>query len=1080
MSANGEELSSQVGKALGEESEEKSQLLEKIKRLESENRQLREDAKVNVFKTLLDEMEGAMSYGIQVLQVKDEEIRRMGERMLENNTKWKGYVKLLVDQIGRKNALIESMREEMDRFFEKTKKQEAANRENQSKLTSYEELIQIDQQLLKQSKQIEVELNGRIRKLDQDNKRYSAAIKTISETAKKKIADYSGKVDQQQSIIRHLASIVNNFRGRFMYNNIGRQSGILSQIGRMSVGGGGDCSEREVMNPLEYEFTVIWSGCQEKLVRRRCDLLERSLSVGDEQKESAPNYLDDLVQNQSISVSDAFCAYSDYVSRVLSLYELFCKSNILLQYFQFKALRYLRIGELPSLLKKGEVTGIVQWVCNITSEIGFLSLNLGSLIMSIRSSSGVASTSHTESPAKDANQVSFSTSQVSQLPSMTELKPILKWINNISHALLNDNLSQNVTYEEVKQFNRLLHAKIMHVGVPPFCPHENVDINKNAGIELLPVCCVDAMMNINMSLSILVRINVGFVRESDLGEIYAKSLELSERFYSKCGSLSLNGIHYPIDDRLFCWNGLYWSRVLGESVCGGGGFKASFEEMILKQRTIYEAIHDPGEGQDKCISECVGQLLRSVLELETNLDGLLNPVHMDFGAEGFGNVNVGMDSLPEVVIAGKLQKLILGLDDQMELEIEEGGEEGGGGVVSVFGPSRERREVSVVAAASVEAEGPSDPKTAGGGVAAGGFDSPKKAKYENSIRLLNEKILSLRKELAEKEVLYSSFETMQGEYRKLQDHKQLLMRRLEEQELEMRISQDRMRKYEDTVRQMKVDSDGLRRDLESLQNIPKIKAYSELDVLEPVYLRRLIRLMSNKLYELEMNRWNEKIAREDPNRLLRSDHSQRMILGQSRSRNSLDKIAARLLEREERRQRQGQDPFIKESVEKGGFLREYLEEDGTREMKYSDLLGLIQEFNDLQKQIMLHRCSIPIMSKETVSGSSFEKEWEKYTLTDSKLKYKLHIMKTSLQGLLYGSELDSGQEQEQQQQQSQNKGCLGDTYINRKIGRMSLRIPAVGSDSVLGMIHGQSGGSGLKVSIGEWNEIIQSLVKITT
>ncbi|KAJ1612841.1 coiled coil-containing protein [Cryptosporidium canis] len=1072
MSVNEEEAAIHAGEeVVQDESGEKARLLARIRELEGENKLLRErggeGAMVEDLEKFVDDMDGTMNYSMQVVQIKDEELKRMGEKMLENNLKWKGYVKLLVDQIGKKNALIESMKEEMDKFFEKTKKQETANRENISKLTSYEELIQIDQQLLKQSKQIEAELNSRIRRLEDDNRKYSAAIKTISESTKKSMADYSSKMEKQRSMIRHLATIVDHFRGRFLYNNIGRQSGVLNQINKKSSLN--DSSDKEVMNPLEYEFTVVWGSCQERLIRRRCDLLEITLNLEEGSGRSVPNSLSDLILNKNISVSGAFCAYSDYVGRVLGLYEVFCKSNILLQYLQFKALRYLQIGEISGLIKGGEVTGVIQWVCNLTIEVGLLTLDLGSLIMSIRSFSDSLPA---PAESQEKGELSFSASLVSKLPSADEIKAITKWIDNISQDIINDNLSQNISYEQVTEFKNILHAKIVHVDDP----HENI-ASKNTGIELLPVCCVDAIMNINISISILARINVKSIQEQNLEGIYNHSLQVSERFYSKCGSLTLNGIHYPIDDRLYSWNGLYWSRMLGQS--GSGGFKASFEEMVRKQAEVYEAIHRPSENQQVNIADCLEKLLSSVQELDANLDDILNPIHMEYEKENC----TSMSSLPEMVIAKRLQRLVGSLDDQIELELEARD----GGSVSVFTSSKGGKDAGVEegSAEAVEHEFGEDGASGSSGVA-GSFDSPKKAKYESSIRQLNEKITSLKKELTEKEVLYSSFETMRGEYKKLQDHKQLLMRKIEEQELEMKISHDRARKYEDVLRQMKMDSDVMRRDLENLQNIPKIKAYSELDVLEPVYLRRLIRLMSNKLYELEMNRWNEIIIKEDPNRLLRSNYSRKVAMSRANSRNPLDSIAARLLERERRREERVQRSLVEEGETEntashpntaethkdgpGGFLSGYLEEETEREVEYSDILTLIREFNDLQKQIMLHKCSIPIMNKrESGSSQSFEKEWEKYTRAESKLLYKLHIMKTALQGLLSGSgnSLEEG-----------GPKPLGDSYITRKIGKLSLKIPAVEDESVLRMIKDQS--NAMQVSIGEWNHIIQSLAKITT
>ncbi|KAH8583106.1 Low complexity coiled coil [Cryptosporidium sp. chipmunk genotype I] len=1093
MSINEEDPNSQVGKALGNENEEKSTLLARIKELEAENKQLKEgnrdDAMMNDFKKLMDDMDGAINYSMQVVQVKDEKIKKINEKILENNTKWKGYVKLLVDQICKKNILIDNMKEEMDKFFEKTKKQEIANRENNSKLASYEELIQIDQQLLKQSKQIEAELNNRIRKLEEDNKKYLAAIKTISESTQKKMANYTSKIDNQQSVIRRLASIVDNFRGRFLYNNIGRQNGILNQINKKSSFN--DNSNKEIMNPLEYEFGIIWSSSQEKLIQRKCELLELSLNLKGEEREINRNYLNDLLSNKSVSVLDAFSAYSDYISRILGLYDLFSKSNIFLQYFQYKALRYLQIYDIPNMTNRGEMAGIIQWVCNLTIEIGFLILDLGSVIMSTRDFSR-SRLSTLEVLNKD--EFGIQNSQIAGLPSLSEIKTILKWIDNISQDALNDNLNQNITYEEIKEFKNLLHAKNVHA-----CPHENID-SKNAGIELLPVCCVDAIMNINISLSILLRLNIKSIQEKNLDEIYKKSLEISEKFYSKCGNLCLNGIHYPIDYRLYLWNGLYWIRILGQSK--SEAFKVSFEEMIIKQNEIYETIHNPGENQGVNMAECVDKLFKSIQDIDTNLDDLLNPIRMELEMEN-SKISLGMDSLPEIIISSKLQKLILNMDDQIELDGDVRNENG---TTSIIDQNKERRAVTEEESLEAGRLDSEDMVSGSAGtvenvdsklINTANSDSPKKTRYENSTKLLNEKIQSLRKELTEKEVAYSSFEVMQGEYKKLQDHKQLLMHRIEEQEFEMRISQERLKKYEDTVKQMKIYSDNLKRDLENLHNIPKIKAYSELDVLEPVYLRRLIRLMSNKLYELEMNRWNEKIAKEDPNRILKSNYSQKMILGRVRSKNSLDKIAERILERERRREEREKekvkDETKRESTEGGGesenmgsdfnsraeshhhkvsekFLCSYFDEREDEENVYTDILALVEEFKELKRQIMFHRCSIPIMTNKGSGGtSSFEKEWEEYAEKESKLKYKLHIMKTSLQGLISGTG-------KAMKENSFNNSV--ETNVSKKIGKILLKVPSVGQDSVLRMINSQS--NTMKVNICEWNEIVQNLVKITT
>ncbi|CUV07588.1 unnamed protein product [Cryptosporidium hominis] len=1090
MSINEEDPNSHIGKTLEDENDEKNKLLARIKELETENKQLKEGNKdetmIDDFKKLIDDMDGAINYSMQMVQVKDEEIKKINEKVLESNAKWKGYVKLLVDQISKKNKSIDNMKEEMDKFFEKTKKQEIVNRENNSKLTSYEELIQIDQQLLKQSKKIEVELNNRIRKLEEDNKKYITALKTISENTQKKISNYTSKIDNQQSLIRHLALIVDNFRGRFLYNNIGRQNGILNQINKKSSLS--DDSNKEIMNPLEYEFGIIWSNCQEKSLQRKCELLELSFNLKGQESEINSNFLNDLLLNKNVSASDACSAYSDYINRILGLYDLFCKFNILLQYFQYKALRYLQIHDIPNMTNGGEITGIIQWVCNLTIEIGFLILDLGSFIMSIRDFSKYKSS--TESLNKDES--GLQNFQIAQLPSLPEIKAILKWADNISQDTLNDNLNQNITYEEIKEFKNLLHAKIVNA-----CPHENID-NKNAGIELLPVCCVDAIMNINISLSILLRLNIKSVQEKNLDEIYKKSLEISEKFYSKCGNLSLNGIHYPIDDRLYLWNGLYWIRILDQSK--SGALKTSFEEMIIKQNEIYETIHNPGENHGVNITESLDKLFKSIQEIDANLDEFLNPIHMELEIEN-SKTTVSMDSLPEIIISNKLQKLILSMDDQIELD---GDANDKNRTNSIIGQNKEGRGVTED---SVEARGLDLVDMDSGPVGmveivdsklinTVNSDSPKKARYENSIKLLNEKIQSLKKELTEKEVAYSSFEAMQDEYKKLHDHKQLLMHRIEEQELEMRMSRERVKKYEDTVRQMKIDSDNLRRDLENLHNIPKIKAYSELDVLEPVYLRRLIRLMSNKLYELEMNRWNEKIAKEDPNRILKSNYSQKIMLGQIRSKNSLDQIAFRILERERKREEKQKEKERDEAKEEnkeekdkgenmdydlnpqnethcqenGNLKSNYFDELKDDENDYTDILTLFEEFKELKRQIMLHRCSMPIMNNKGSEGtSSFEKEWEEYTKKESKLKYKLHIMKTSLQGLV------SKTGKLTEENISNNSG---DTYINKKIGKMLLKVPSAGQDSVLRMVKSQN--NTMQVNISEWNEIVQNLVKITT
>ncbi|KAK9170720.1 Uncharacterized protein cmbei_800420 [Cryptosporidium meleagridis] len=1089
MSINEEDPNSYIAQALGDENDEKSTLLARIKELEAENKQLKEGNKdesmMDDFKKLIDDMDGAINYSLQMVQVKDEEIKKMNEKVLESNAKWKGYVKLLVDQISKKNKSIDNMKEEMNKFFEKSKKQEILNRENNSKLTSYEELIQIDQQLLKQSKQIEVELNNRIRKLEEDNKKYLTALKTISEKTQKKISNYTSKIDNQQSLIRHLALIVDNFRGRFLYNNIGRQNGILNQINKRSSLSGE--LNKEIMNPLEYEFGIIWSNCKEKSLQRKCELIELTFNLKGQESEINSNYLNDLLLNENVSVSDACSAYSDYINRILGLYDLFCKLNILLQYFQYKALRYLQIHDIPNMINGGEITGIIQWVCNLTIEIGFLIIDLGSFIMSIRDFSKYKSS--TETLNKDES--GLQNSQIAQLPSLSEIKVILKWADNISQDTLNDNLNQNITYEEIKEFKNLLHAKIVHA-----CPHENID-NKNAGIELLPVCCLDAIMNINISLSILLRLNIKSIQEKNLDEIYKKSLEISDKFYSKCGNLSLNGIHYPIDDRLYLWNGLYWIRLLDQSK--SGALKTSFEEMIIKQNEIYETIHNLGENHGVNITESVNKLFKSIQDIDTNLDEFLNPIHMQFEMEN-SKITVSMDSLPEIIISNKLQKLILSMDDQIELD---GDANDKNRASSIIGQNKEGRGVTED---QVETRGLDLVDMDSGSVGmveivdskltnTVNSDSPKKARYENSIKLLNEKIQSLKKELTEKEVAYSSLEAMRDEYKKLQDHKQLLMHKIEEQELEMRMSRERVRKYEDTVRQMKIDSDNLRRDLENLHNIPKIKAYSEQDVLEPVYLRRLIRLMSNKLYELEMNRWNEKIAKEDPNRILKLNYSQKIMLGQIHSKNPLDQIALRILERERKREERKKEKESDGTKEENTEERDEVENMGSDlnsqnetscqenenfkcnyfgELKdenvYKDILTLFEEFKELKRQIMLHRCSMPIMNNKGSEGSSsFEKEWEEYTKKESKLKYKLHIMKTSLQGLIS----ETGKVTEENM--SSNSG---DTYTNKKIGKILLKVPSPGQDSVLRMIKSQN--NTMKVNISEWNEIVQNLIKITT
>ncbi|KAH8738528.1 Low complexity coiled coil protein [Cryptosporidium ryanae] len=957
---NSESLTSNESSAVNDEMKK---LLLRIKELEKENEVLRtksvncaekEETGDDINSALneyANDIDGTINYSLQILNNKDEEIKRLNDKMAENSVKWKNYVKLLAEQLGKKNAIIDQIKIELNKLFEKTKNQELINKENNIKLVSYEELIQVDQQLIKQNKQLESELRNKIEKLDTENRKYVNAIKSVNESSKKRCEEYKKKIDKQEQVINNLLSIVDNFRGRYLYNNIGRQKGIINQINKNSKLYNPDCSnteDLEKMNPLEYEFGIVWKSSQEKITERKCELFEVILNLGEKKNNDKyindeNLYLSDLVTNldsndnsdsdnsRNIPMSELILIYSNFVNRIMGLYEIFCKCNLLIQYFQFKALRYLQIDQVNKFMLNGEFTGIIHWICNIVVEVSRLIISAGEIIMRIRMCSA-------------DNDVALST----KFPCLNKVNSVLLWINNIFQNAMNDCLNQSNNYEVIKEFNE-----------------ELVEFLKSSKRDrVLPLCCIDAVLNINISLSITSSIYVKQVDCEKYSNIYKKSLSISDKFYSKCGSLSLNGIHYPIDFRLYSWDGLYWNNIYGQTE--STPFNNLFKEMLDSQTHIYDHINkNNNNSSDSSVVSSIEILLSGVQELESNIDKLINPMYtMDKDSEMVNCVDRRTtlsepNILPELLISKNLQqKLFLQLDDQLT-EGEDKQEKKG--IDENDNSTRDDRNQAPFLS-NTNAE------------------SPKRVRMENTVKLLNDRIKALERELTSKDVLYSSFGAMNVEFKKLQDYKQTLMHKVKEQETDIKLKKDLINNNETTIKQLRHEAELLKQNIENLSNLPKIKAYSELDVLEPVYLRRMVRIMNNRLYELEMSRWSEMIIKENPNFLLKNNFNKKFILSQI-VYNSRGENDGRL----------------------NNIIKRIFKNNSEDDSNYVELLHIVNEYRELKKQVLLHKCSIPIYNNNNLK---FKQEWQEYIKRESDLKYKLYIMNKTLQELLSDLRID--------------------------------------------------------------------------
>ncbi|KAH7650134.1 Low complexity coiled coil [Cryptosporidium bovis] len=964
MCSNGETNSELLQDNLENDSilDERNKLLSRIKELENENEALRENSVNNSNKTgmyidlnseldkYVKDIDGTIKYSLQILDDKNNEIKKLNDKIIENNTKWKNYVKLLIEQIGRKNSVIDQMKEEMNRLFEKSKNQELVNKENSLKLVSYEELIQVDQQLLKQNKQLEAELRYKIDKLDAENKKYVNIIKSLSESNKKKYNEYNKKITTQVLIINNLSSIVENFKGRYLYNNIGRQKGIINQINIKSKFYGSNDSNNvndEKMNPLEYEFGIIWKSSQEKIIERKYELFEIILNLDDKKNQEKyisdeSLYINDLIDNLNkngvnsgnIPITELIFMYSNFVNRVMGLYEIFCKCNLLTQYLQFKALRYLQIDQVSKFISNGEYTGIIHWICNIVIEVSKLIISLGEIIANMRI---------------NLNNNNDGNVLFQKLPCLGRINDILSWINNIFQDTMNDNLNQSNNYEIIKEFNVELTELI----------------KSNCGDNVLPLCCIDAILNINISLAIISSIYIKQVDLDKYNSIYKKSLNISDKFYSKCGSLSLNGIHYPIDYRIYSWDSLYWNNIYDQ--IRSTSFDSLFKYMLNSQIIIYDYINNNNNNGN--IVDSIEILLSSVQELESNIEKFINPIHIVDKSDEIENIDNHnndlnkLNILPELLISKNMQqKLLYHLDDQLLEDENKQEKETNDDVDNIS--NEDSNQI------------PSSSKV--------NTESPKRMRMENTIKSLNDKIQKLKKELTSKDLLYSSFGAMDVEFKKLQDYKQTLMHKIKEQEIDIQLKKEQINNNETTIKELKYETELLKQNVENLSNLPKIKAYSELDVLEPVYLRRMVRIMNNRLYEIEMSRWSEMIIKDNPNFFLKHNFNKKFLLSQIIHSNGSD----------------NEDKL-------NNIIKNFLKNNGNIECSsnYIELLYIVNEYRELRKQVLLHKCSIPIYNSNNIS--KFKEEWQEYIKGESNLKYKLYIMKKTLQELLLDLRIDS-------------------------------------------------------------------------
>ncbi|KAL7066624.1 hypothetical protein ACR3K2_29360 [Cryptosporidium serpentis] len=1096
-----------------DQKKERNDTEEELMKLREENFKLKEElTKYSEDRASADELYGQMKNlldeSISKLKDKDEEIQKILSIYDTSNIKWKSYVSSMAKQLSINNEKFKDINQDRDNIKDKLRKLENQNAEQEKKILSYEELIQVDQLLLQQYRLVEEGLRNELDKLTKASQNFKSALEKLQKDYLHEREKYKVIIKKQSQKLSDLSVTVEKFKGRFTYN-IGNKNGILDKLLDQEILDKVSNSKDEeiikgIINPLEYELGILWANYNEDTTRFLCQILGSCMGFDEMVSiDTATNFrqTNNIYKDQSSRLW--FYNYCKYVAIIVKLYRIFGQCNILLQYIQYKAYRHLSESEVQKIINNTNKVGTIKWICLFGLELGFLVVSLGHLISKYRNRK-----------VCKLSEIGKSCDALLSTLNIPFLDLALKTLDEIFQAILNDSLSPGVTYDIITELRTKLDLidELEQTNLSLLNGEDkSKDSNESNHMKLtsstkrnIPLCSIDAILNINIALAIMSQVSGSCLDIDKFSYISRISLDLSEKLYSLCGKLSLMGVHYPIDYSLYTWKSSYWY----DMTQGKDSKSEALSYLVDLQKLAFKDVTDCTIQLHKSKSEDVNATFSSIYSilqrLESSFDSLINPLEKTNSD----------DESPEIILSQNISEKI-----KEYLESEDSNENSISQELEDISTNQDISNSKQVDSLTIDNSSQNLPKLS---EYQGILESPKKerAKAEILSRQLNEKIRTLEKELVNQRVLYSSYKTLDTEFKKLQNLKQDLMSKIEVFEVQTQKDENQIKLGENNIKKLKQQIDDLQRNLEIQKNIPKIKAYSEVDVLEPIYLRKFIRILQNKVYLMEMEKWQLDLAKYNPNDKMKQilyykqiQQFKQMPLLNSFGCNTLDSLARKLLELQDEKEGVGKDyNYIRrdfkrylESEKVNNFVSTQKSDiEGNKTQQNEDLntknigklftdftnehralLNLINDFKNIQHEILVHRCSIPIFGvTSSPENKSVVDVWDKYTKHDMELRYRLKLLKKSVQSILLGVQsLNSTNEREVPNLNKQNSlleypqelGDIGEYISNindQPISKMILKLPSKSTK------YSKVDKENLVVTPSQWNQITHYLVHL--
>ncbi|EEA05429.1 uncharacterized protein CMU_024340 [Cryptosporidium muris RN66] len=1085
--------------------EELVKLLEENFKLKEELTRYKED--ITSTDELYGQMKNLLDESISKLKDKDEEIQKILSMYDTSNIKWKSYVSSMAKQLSINNERFKDINQDRDNIKDKLRKLEKQSAEQETKISSYEELIQVDQLLLQQYKLVEEGLRSELDKLTKASLNFKNTLEKLHKDYLCEREKYKIIIEKQSQKLSNLSVTVEKFKGRFTYN-IGNKNGILDKLLDQEVLDKVNNFKDEeiikgIMSPLEYELGILWANYNEDTTKFLCQILGSCIGFDELVSiDAATNFrqTNNIYKDQSNKLW--FHNYCKYVATIVKLYRIFGQCNILLQYIQYKAYRHLSESEVQKIINNTNKVGTIKWVCLFGLELGFLVVSLGHLISKYRNRK-----------VCKLGEINKSCDALLSTLNIPFLDLTLKTLDEIFQAILNNNLSPGVTYDIITELRTKLDLidELEQTNLSLLSSEDkSKNTNESNNMKLtstkrnIPLCSIDAILNINIALAIMSRVSGSCLDIDKFSYIFRISLDLSEKLYSLCGKLSLVGVHYPIDYSLYTWKSSYWYDIIQ----GKDSKSEALSHLVDLQKSAFKDITNCTVQLNKSKSEDINATFLSIYsilqKLESSFDSLINPLE---------KTNSGNESL-EIILSRNISEKI-----KEYLENEDSSENSIIQEVEDIPTNQDISNSKQMDSLIIDTSSQNIPKLP---QYQSIMENPKKerAKAEILSRQLSEKVRTLEKELVNQRVLYSSYKTLDAEYKKLQNLKQDLMSKIEVFEIQTQKDENQIKLDEDNIRKLKQQIDDLQKNLEIQKNIPKIKAYSEVDVLEPIYLRKFIRILQNKIYLMEMEKWQLDLAKYNPNDRMKQilyykqiQQFRQMPLLNSFGCNTLDSLAKKLLDLQNEKKRVGKDYNYTGQDFKGylelekvdnlvstqtsdteGNKTQQSEDLNTKDIgklftdvtnEHKTLLNLISDFKNIQHEILVHRCSMPIFGMtNSPENKNIVDIWDKYTKHDMELRYRLKLLKKSVQSILLGVQGLNGTNKRGVPNLNkhnslltypQELGDIGEYISNindQPISKMILKLPSKSTK------YSRIDKENLVVTPSQWNQITHYLVHL--